>query len=80
MKKKIKKFILGKKIGMSQYFQEDGQLVPVTLVKAGPCFVTQIKTKEKDGYQAVQVGFEKIEKEKKIKKKKKKKTAFKKTL
>ncbi|MGB9598793.1 MAG: 50S ribosomal protein L3 [Minisyncoccales bacterium] len=68
MKKKIKKFILGKKIGMSQYFQEDGQLVPVTLVKAGPCFVTQIKTKEKDGYQAVQVGFEKIEKEKKIKK------------
>lgn len=60
------KFILGKKIGMSQVFKESGDLIPVTVVKAGPCFITQIKTKEKDGYFAVQVGFEK--KEKKIKK------------
>lgn len=53
---------------MSQIFAEDGRVIPVTLVKAGPCFVTQIKTEEKDGYKAVQVGFEKIEKEKKKKK------------
>ena len=62
------KFILGKKIGMSQMFNENGKLIPVTLVSAGPCEVLQVKTKEKDGYAAVQVGFEKIEKEKKIKK------------
>jgi large subunit ribosomal protein L3 len=61
------KFILGKKIGMSQIFEEGNQ-IPVTLIEAGPCQVLQIKTKEKDGYTAVQVGFEKIEKEKKIKK------------
>ena len=60
------KFILGKKIGMSQMFNENGKLIPVTLVSAGPCEVLQVKTKEKDGYAAVQVGFEKIEKEKKI--------------
>ena len=62
------KFILGKKIGMSQIFDKDGNQIPVTLIEAGPCFVTQLKTKEKDGYEAVQIGFEKIEKEKKIKK------------
>jgi len=61
------KFILGKKLGMSQLFKEEGQVVPVTLVEAGPCRVTQIKTPEKDGYQAVQIGFEEI-KTKKIKK------------
>jgi large subunit ribosomal protein L3 len=61
------KFILGKKIGMSQVW-EDKRAVPITLIEAGPCFVTQIKTKEKDGYEAVQIGFEKIDKEKKIKK------------
>jgi large subunit ribosomal protein L3 len=60
-------FILGKKIGMAQIWKH-GKAIPVTLIEAGPCFVTQIKTKEKDGYQAVQVGFEKIEKEKKISK------------
>ena len=49
--------ILGKKIGMSQYFQEDGRVVPVTVIQAGPCTVTQLKTTEKDGYQAVQLGF-----------------------
>jgi large subunit ribosomal protein L3 len=50
--------ILGKKVGMAQYFMEDGTVVPVTVIQAGPCTVTQIKTKEKDGYEAVQVGFE----------------------
>ncbi len=62
------KFILGKKRGMSQVFNEKGATVPVTLIEAGPCFVTQIKEKSKDGYEAVQIGFQKIEKENKIKK------------
>ncbi|MCX7778992.1 MAG: 50S ribosomal protein L3 [Patescibacteria group bacterium] len=62
----VMKFILGKKIEMSQIFKND-QVVPVTLIKAGPCFVTQIKTKEKDKYEAIQIGFEK-KKSKKIKK------------
>ena len=66
------KFILGKKIGMTQIWKEN-KVIPVTLIEAGPCFVTQIKTKEKDGYQAIQLGFEKIEKEKKIKKSQKNK-------
>ena len=52
------KFILGKKIGMTQIFNKDGQVIPVTLIEAGPCQVVQVKTKEKDGYQAVQIGFE----------------------
>lgn len=52
------KFILGKKIEMTQKFMPDGRVVPVTAVSAGPCFITQIKNKEQDGYQAVQVGFE----------------------
>jgi len=60
------KFILGKKIGMSQMFDKDGKFVPVTLVLAGPCYVLQKKTKEKDGYEALQIGFEKIEKKSKI--------------
>jgi len=50
------KFILAKKIGMTQIFKED-KLIPVTLLEAGPVIVTQLKTKEKDGYQAAQVGF-----------------------
>lgn len=58
------KFILGKKNGMSQTFNEDGRVVPVTLVEAGPCWVTQVKTQEKDGYEAVQVGFDEIEERK----------------
>lgn len=52
------KFILGKKVGMSQVFK-DNQLIPVTLVEAGPCYITQLKTEGKDGYMAVQVGFQK---------------------
>lgn len=51
------KFILGKKIEMSQLFEDDGTVVPVTIVKVGPCQVTQVRTCEKDGYLAFQVGF-----------------------
>ena len=51
------KFILGLKLGMSQIFDEKGNVIPVTLIEAGPCIVTQIRTKEKDGYPAVQIGF-----------------------
>ncbi len=51
------KFILGLKMKMSQIFDKDGRIIPVTLVKAGPCRVTQVKKKEKDGYEAVQVEF-----------------------
>ena len=53
----MNKAILGKKIGMTQIFLADGRLVPVTVVEAGPCKVTQVKTVETDGYEAVQVGF-----------------------
>ena len=53
----MKKAIVGKKIGMTQIFTEDGRLVPVTVIEAGPCTVVQKKTQEKDGYEAVQVGF-----------------------
>ena len=67
------KFILGLKLGMSQMFNENKKIVPVTLIEAGPCFVTQIKTEEKDKYKAVQVGFKQIEKKKKITKSIKKK-------
>lgn len=51
------KFILGLKIGMSQMFDEKGNIVPVTLIEAGPCTVTQVKTDDKDGYKAIQCGF-----------------------
>ncbi len=54
----IMKAILGKKVGMTQIFKESGEVVPVTVIEAGPEVVTQIKTLEKDGYNAVQVGFE----------------------
>lgn len=53
-------FILGKKIEMSQIFDEQGNVIPVTLIEAGPCFVTQIKTREKDGYSAVQIVFGRV--------------------
>jgi len=62
------KFILGKKIEMSQIFSKDGKVIPITLIEAGPCFVTQIKGKEKDGYEAVQIGFKKKNKVKKSEK------------
>ena len=53
----MKKAIMATKIGMTQVFQEDGTLIPVTVLEAGPCVVTQIKTMENDGYEAVQVGY-----------------------
>ena len=53
----MKKDILATKVGMTQIFTEDGALVPVTVLQAGPCVVTQVKTAENDGYSAVQVGF-----------------------
>ena len=56
----MKKGILAKKIGMTQIFDENGLLIPVTVLEAGPCFVTQVKTAENDGYEAVQVGFGEI--------------------
>ena len=48
--------LIGKKIGMTQVFSDNGTLVPVTVVEAGPCIVTQVKTKNSDGYDAVQIG------------------------
>ncbi len=60
----MKKAILATKVGMTQIFNEDGSLIPVTVLQAGPCVVTQVKTMENDGYSAVQVGF--IDKKDKI--------------
>jgi large subunit ribosomal protein L3 len=54
------KGIIGKKVGMTQIFDEDGSAVPVTVIEAGPCYVTQIKTMERDGYTAVQLGFDEV--------------------
>ena len=53
----MKKAIIGKKVGMTQIFDESGKVIPVTVVEAGPCVVTQKKTIETDGYEAVQLGF-----------------------
>lgn len=52
--------ILGKKVGMTQLFDESGVVVPVTIIEAGPCYVTQIKTVETDGYNAIQLGFTEV--------------------
>lgn len=60
----MKKGILTTKVGMTQVFREDGSLIPVTVLQAGPCYVTQVKTVENDGYEAVQVGF--VDKEEKV--------------
>ena len=54
------KGLIGKKIGMTQIFDENGAAVPVTIIEAGPCFVTQIRTNEANGYSAVQLGFEEV--------------------
>ena len=56
----MKKAILAQKVGMTQIFSDNGVLVPVTVLQAGPCVVTQVKTAENDGYEAVQVGFGEI--------------------
>jgi len=53
----MKKALLGKKLGMTQIFSEHGKVIPVTVIEAGPCTVVQIKTKDADGYDAVQLGF-----------------------
>ena len=50
--------LLGKKIGTTQIYDDQGQLLPVTVIEAGPCVVLQCKTQERDGYEAVQLGFE----------------------
>jgi large subunit ribosomal protein L3 len=54
------KGILGKKVGMTQVYGENGEIIPVTVIEAGPCFVTQVKTEARDGYNAVQLGFEEV--------------------
>lgn len=54
------KGILGKKVGMTQIFDDKGGIVPVTVIEAGPCYVTQVKTQDQDGYQAIQLGFESV--------------------
>ena len=56
----MEKAIIGKKLGMTQVFTDDGRVQPVTVIEAGPCYVTQIKTKETDGYEAVQVAYGEI--------------------
>ena len=56
----MEKAIIGKKLGMTQVFTDDGRVQPVTVIEAGPCYVTQIKTVEKDGYNSVQVAFGEI--------------------
>ena len=52
--------LLGYKLGMTRYFTEDGENIPVTVIKAGPCTVTQVKDVERDGYSAVQIGFDPV--------------------
>jgi large subunit ribosomal protein L3 len=54
------KGIIGKKVGMTQLFDEQGLVVPVTVIEAGPCYVTQVKTVETDGYAAIQLGYEEV--------------------
>jgi large subunit ribosomal protein L3 len=54
------KGILGKKVGMTQVFDDRGEVIPVTVIEAGPCYVAQIKTVERDGYSAVQLGFDEV--------------------
>ena len=60
----MKKAIIGKKVGMTQIFDESGRVIPVTVIEAGPCVVTQKKTTEKEGYNAVQLGFEDVKESK----------------
>ncbi len=60
--------ILGKKLGMTQVFDETGRMMPVTVVEAGPCCVAQVKTVERDGYEAIKLGFSEIRKTKRVNK------------
>ncbi len=50
--------LLGRKLGMTSIFDEGGEVIPCTVIEAGPCYVTQVRTRERDGYDAIQVGFE----------------------
>lgn len=54
------KGIIGKKVGMTQIFDENGQVIPVTVIEAGPCYVTQVRSEQNDGYTAVQLGFDEV--------------------
>ena len=63
----MKKALLGQKLGMTQIFDEQGKVIPVTVIEAGPCTVVQIKTKDADGYEAVQLGFGEVKANKVIK-------------
>lgn len=60
----LNKAIIGKKVGMTQIFNADGKVIPCTVIEAGPCVVTQLKTEEKDGYNAVQFGFQDVKERK----------------
>ncbi len=60
--------MLGRKLGMTQVFDDSGRMMPVTVVEAGPCCVVQVKTRERDGYEAVKIGFSEIKKAKNINK------------
>ncbi len=62
------RLLLGKKQGMTQIFDEAGRVVPVTVIEAGPCVVTQVRTAERDGYSAVQIGFDRITRQERAKK------------
>ena len=66
----MKKAILGKKVGMTQIFDKNGRAIPVTVVEAGPCTVVQVKTKDADGYEAIQLGFGEVKESKLTKPKK----------
>jgi large subunit ribosomal protein L3 len=62
VKEKIEmlKGLIGKKVGMTQIFDDDGSAIPITLIEAGPCYVTQVRTTESDGYSAVQLGYQEV--------------------
>lgn len=62
------KAILGRKVGMTHIFGDDGRIIPVTVIEAGPCWVIQVMSKEKNGYEAVQLGFQEIKKVKNVSK------------
>lgn len=56
--------LMGRKVGMTQIFNEKGEVIPVTVLEVGPCYITQIRTKDRDGYEAVQLGFEEVKERK----------------
>ena len=60
----MKKALIGKKLGMTQIFDENGTVIPVTVLEAGPCVVAQVKTLENDGYEAIQLGFGEVKENK----------------